>query len=237
MQCDHFDAGRCRSCTLMGTPYAVQLADKQVRAAERLAAAAPGIRWLDPAASPESHYRNKAKLVVGGRVGSPTLGILDERGRGVDLRSCGLYEPGLAATFDILHGLVADLRHVAAETARSAGIDVEVRVVGDVVDPGPEAATALVRSARGLLANVAEHAAASRAVLTVTFHEDAVSLDVLDDGRGFVAADGGHAGMRGHGLAGIQERVATLGGRLDVESTPGAGTDQRPSGSPRAGGR
>ena len=61
-------------------------------------------------------------------------------------------------------GLVADLRHLAAETARSAAVDVEVRVVGDVVDPGPEAATALVRSARGLLANVAEHAAASRAV-------------------------------------------------------------------------
>ena len=61
-------------------------------------------------------------------------------------------------------------------------------------------------------------------MLTVTFHEDAVSLDVLDDGRGFVAADGGDAGMRGHGLAGIQERVAALGGRLDVESTPGAGT-------------
>ena len=110
MQCDHFDAGRCRSCTLMGVPYAVQLADKQARAAERLATVAPGIRWLDAMASPESHYRNKAKLVVGGRAGSPTLGILDERGRGVDLRSCGLYEPGLAATFDALHRLVADLR-------------------------------------------------------------------------------------------------------------------------------
>ena len=36
-------------------------------------------------------------------------------------------------------GLVADLRHLAAETARSAAVDVEVRVVGDVVDPGPEA--------------------------------------------------------------------------------------------------
>ena len=107
-------------------------------------------------------------------------------------------------------GLVADLRHVAAETARSAGIDVEVRVVGDVVDPGPEAATALVRSARGLLANVAEHAAASRAVLTVTFHEDAVSLDVLDDGRGFVA--GGrrrrrYAGARARGDPGARRRA------------------------------
>ena len=121
-------------------------------------------------------------------------------------------------------GLVDDVRHVAAETARSAGIGVEVRVVGDVVDPGLDASTALVRSVRGLLANVAEHAAATRAVVTVTFHEDAVSVDVLDDGRGFAAGSGGDAGMRGRGLAGIQERVATLGGRLDVESAPGAGT-------------
>ncbi len=94
----------------MGVPYGMQLADKQARAAGRLAAVAPGIRWLDPAASPEAHFRNKAKLVVGGRAGSPTFGILDQRGRGVDLRSCGLYEPGLAATFDTLHRLVADLR-------------------------------------------------------------------------------------------------------------------------------
>jgi 23S rRNA (uracil747-C5)-methyltransferase len=109
MQCDYFDAGRCRSCTLMGTPYAEQLADKQGRAGTALADVAPRLTWLDPARSPASHYRNKAKLVVGGRTGNPTLGILDERGRGVDLRRCGLYEPGLAATFDPLHRLVADL--------------------------------------------------------------------------------------------------------------------------------
>ena len=109
MQCDYFDAGRCRSCTLMGTPYAAQLADKQQRAAGALARVAPHLTWLDPARSPESGYRNKAKLVVGGRAGHPTLGILDSDGRGVDLRRCGLYEPGLAATFDPLHRLVSDL--------------------------------------------------------------------------------------------------------------------------------
>ena len=133
-------------------------------------------------------------------------------------------------------GLVADLRQVAAETARSAGIDVEVRVVGDVVDPGPEAATALVRSARGLLANVAEHAAASRAVLTVTFHEDAVSLDVLDDGRGFVAADGGDAGMRGtrpRGDPGAR-RGARRPARRGVDAGCGhGGRRQRPRRRPR----
>jgi 23S rRNA (uracil747-C5)-methyltransferase len=109
MQCDYFDAGRCRSCALMGTPYAGQLAAKQHRAATTLALVAPGIRWLDPVSSPEAGYRNKAKLVVGGRTGDPTLGILDERGRGVDLRRCGLYEPGLAATFEPLHRFVAEL--------------------------------------------------------------------------------------------------------------------------------
>jgi 23S rRNA (uracil747-C5)-methyltransferase len=109
MQCDYFDAGRCRSCTLMGTPYADQLAAKQHRAASALAEVAPHLTWLEPARSAASHYRNKAKLVVGGHAGRPTLGILDERGRGVDLRRCGLYEPGLAATFDALHRFVADL--------------------------------------------------------------------------------------------------------------------------------
>ena len=109
MQCDYFDAGRCRSCTLMGTAYADQLVAKQGRAAAALADVAPHLSWLDPARSPASHYRNKAKLVVAGHTGNPTLGILDERGRGVDLRRCGLYEPGLAATFDPLHRFVADL--------------------------------------------------------------------------------------------------------------------------------
>ena len=34
MQCDYYDAGRCRSCTLMGSPYAAQLADKAARVPE-----------------------------------------------------------------------------------------------------------------------------------------------------------------------------------------------------------
>ena len=109
MQCDYYDARRCRSCTLMGSPYAAQLADKAALAAQALSPVAPDVQWLAPAASAPSHYRNKAKLVVAGRPGRPTFGILDERGRGVDLRRCGLYEPGLAATFDPLHRFVSDL--------------------------------------------------------------------------------------------------------------------------------
>ena len=76
MQCDYFDAHRCRSCALMGVPYAVQLADKQQHCAAVLSEVARGVTWLPALESPESGFRNKAKLVVGGDVGAVTLGIL-----------------------------------------------------------------------------------------------------------------------------------------------------------------
>ncbi len=98
MQCDYFDADVCRSCTLMGTPYAEQVAAKEARVRELLSPW-PELRWLEPFTSKESGFRNKAKLVVGGTVTSPTLGILGAAGQGVDLRECGLYEPELAAIF------------------------------------------------------------------------------------------------------------------------------------------
>ena len=78
----------------MGTPYAARARREAGPRRGRRSDVAPALRWLEPARSPASHYRNKAKLVVGGRSGNPTLGILDEHGRGVDLRRCGLYEPG-----------------------------------------------------------------------------------------------------------------------------------------------
>ena len=110
MQCDYYDAHRCRSCALMGVPYAVQLADKQQHCAAVLAEVAPGLTWLPAFASPESGFRNKAKLVVGGETGAVTLGILDGTGRGTDLRDCGLYEPGLHELIPRLADLVDDLR-------------------------------------------------------------------------------------------------------------------------------
>ncbi|MCO5323319.1 MAG: methyltransferase domain-containing protein [Nocardioidaceae bacterium] len=86
----------CRSCTLMGTPYAEQLTALSGRTREVLGEVIPPEAWLPAVANTESGFRNKAKLVVGGRRGAPTLGILDGSGNGVDLRHCGLYEPGLA---------------------------------------------------------------------------------------------------------------------------------------------
>jgi 23S rRNA (uracil747-C5)-methyltransferase len=105
MRCDYLDAGVCRSCTLMGRPYADQLAGKEQHCAHLLRDH-PSLRWLPPVRSPESGFRNKAKMVVGGTADAPTVGILDEQGRGVDLRRCGLYTPDLRTAFPVLASFV-----------------------------------------------------------------------------------------------------------------------------------
>lgn len=90
----------------MGVPYADQLGEKQRHVEQVLAPVAPGLSWAAPRASAEEGFRNKAKLAVGGLPGAVTLGILDGDRRGVDLRHCGLHEPGLAAAIPRLADLV-----------------------------------------------------------------------------------------------------------------------------------
>ncbi|MGK3648747.1 23S rRNA (uracil(747)-C(5))-methyltransferase RlmC [Pseudarthrobacter enclensis] len=101
MQCSYFDAGRCRSCTLMGSPYTEQLAGKQSHCQALLSDHA-ALEWLEPIASQESAFRNKAKMVVSGTARNPTIGILDADGHGIDLRKCGVCSPGLRAVFPVV---------------------------------------------------------------------------------------------------------------------------------------
>jgi signal transduction histidine kinase len=118
--------------------------------------------------------------------------------------------------------LASALRRCAEQSA--PGLDVELRVHGAALQVPAEVAAALVRSARGALANVAEHSGASRVALTLTYQDDEVVLDVRDDGCGFDPAQVRASGVRGRGLAGVRDRAAGLGGRADVESAPGEGT-------------
>ncbi len=93
LDCHHYDAFRCRSCSLLEIPRPRQLSDKEAHARSLVAAPA----WLPTVAGPESGFRNKAKMAVGGTVAAPTLGILDRDLAGIDLRDCGLHSPGLTA--------------------------------------------------------------------------------------------------------------------------------------------
>jgi len=120
VQCHHFDAARCRSCTWIELPYADQLAAKQERCRELVDPFGP-LDWLPPVASAESGFRNKAKMAVGGTVEAPTLGILDPGGVGVDLRDCGLYPASLQAALPVLAEFVTLARLVPYDVPTRRG--------------------------------------------------------------------------------------------------------------------
>jgi signal transduction histidine kinase len=118
------------------------------------------------------------------------------------------------------------LAHLAQRSGGTTGLQVDLRVHGEPLPLPEDVAVGLLQTARGALANVAEHAAAQRVTLTLTFQDNAVSLDVRDDGRGFdpeTVPPPGH-GVRGRGLSGMRSRIHTLGGQLVVESASGEGT-------------
>lgn len=126
---------------------------------------------------------------------------------------------------DLLGGqpLRAALERRADRWSAASGIVAAVRTTGESMPLHREAETALLRAADEALANVARHARANRVILTLSWLEDAVSLDVDDDGVGFAEVPR-PTEASGFGLPGLRERLAAVGGRLEVESTPGEGT-------------
>ncbi|WP_084125658.1 23S rRNA (uracil(747)-C(5))-methyltransferase RlmC [Demequina sp. NBRC 110054] len=154
MQCDYFDAGVCRSCALLETPYSRQLADKDDAVRRTLGATAEGARWLSPVASPEAGFRTKAKMVVGGTVEAPTLGILDAEGAGVDLQGCGLYPESLASAFAPLAEFVtrASLEPYDLPTRRG-----ELKNILVTVSPDDELMVRFVMRSTESLARIRKH--------------------------------------------------------------------------------
>ena len=129
-------------------------------------------------------------------------------------------------------GLAGRLRRLCATTERTAeaagrGFEVVFKQDGPAVALPAPVSAALLRAAQSGLANVASHARASRAVLSLGYLPDAVTLDVFDDGQGMDPDElprAPRADGTGFGLAGLRERLALLGGTLDIESAPGEGT-------------
>lgn len=105
MDCSHYRAARCRSCTELEQPYAVQLAAKQMHAQDLLTAHA-GLQWLPAVASREAGFRNKAKMVVSGTAAAPVLGIRDQAGQGVELSDCSLYPVSMQAVFPAITAFI-----------------------------------------------------------------------------------------------------------------------------------
>ncbi|WP_433267675.1 sensor histidine kinase [Micromonospora vinacea] len=102
-----------------------------------------------------------------------------------------------------------------------AGLAVEVRVVGDPRELPAAVDLAAYRVVQEALTNVLRHAGGASAEVTVDYRADELTVEVTDRGAG--ATTGPTDDEGGHGLAGMRERVAALGGRLTTGPRAGGG--------------
>ena len=116
--------------------------------------------------------------------------------------------------------LTGALERLAAQSAQRSPITWHVSVSGEPRALPLTVEATLLRVAQSAVANVIQHSGAARADLTVTYLDDAVALDVVDDGHGFDPEHPG-AGAGGFGLRAMRSRITELGGTLTVESAPG----------------
>jgi signal transduction histidine kinase len=121
-------------------------------------------------------------------------------------------------------GLVPALRSLVADFREQSGLAISVAAPEQLPVLTADADLALFRALQEGLANVARHAAAERVHVEISADGHEVMLRVEDDGvgvdpRGLASLAGqGHAG-----LAGMRERVETLGGAVEIASAPGQG--------------
>jgi signal transduction histidine kinase len=122
----------------------------------------------------------------------------------------GIY-PALLATYGLAEALTAEARH--------SGVAVEI-LASRVGSSTPEVELAVYLCCLEAMQNAAKHAGRdARVTVRLSGDEDELTFSVEDDGCGFEPAS-----AEGSGLAGMEDRIAPLGGRLQVSSTPGDGT-------------
>jgi signal transduction histidine kinase len=122
-------------------------------------------------------------------------------------------------------GLVAALRGYCRRFTREHAVPVTFHADGDLETVPPDIGLCLYRVVQEGLGNVAKHAGAGEARVTVEGHGLEVVLTIRDDGRGFDPLEG--RSRRGLGLLSLEERVNLVGGRLVVEAQPLQGTELR----------
>jgi signal transduction histidine kinase len=118
-------------------------------------------------------------------------------------------------------GLVPAVERLTETFREQSGLRVDLETqLGEERLPS-EAETTLYRVIQEALTNVVKHSAAKRVSILLQRKNSAVVAVVEDDGAGFDPSDTRADAI---GLSGMRERVSLAGGRLQVESSPGAGT-------------
>jgi two-component system sensor histidine kinase UhpB len=126
-------------------------------------------------------------------------------------------------------GLCAALEWLADRVRAETALVVEQRLDCECGHVSPEVAVAVFRVAQEALTNVVRHARAGRVEMRLDADDGSLTLSVKDDGVGFAVDQAQARPAASIGLFGMAERVALVGGNLDIDSSPGSGTHVRMS--------
>jgi len=132
-----------------------------------------------------------------------------------ELRPAVLDQAGLEAALESLSHKLSVIDGLEVE------LNLEISELGHRLNSQDE--SMLYRAVQEALANVAKHSEARRVEVTVRARERAIEAIIRDDGVGFEA----EVPSSGFGLLGMRERALLVGGELDVQTAPGAGTSVR----------
>jgi ligand-binding sensor domain-containing protein/signal transduction histidine kinase len=124
---------------------------------------------------------------------------------------------------DSLGDLTRRMRRFASDVLASRGVDLQFVAPPDGVAQhlGHDVRRQLLLVLKESVNNIGRHAGCSQTLIELRASSDAITLVVRDNGCGFDAA----ASAAGHGLASMRQRVAGLGGTIEIRSNPGKGTE------------
>lgn len=124
------------------------------------------------------------------------------------------------------YGLLPAIRWYADECLRPMGVEVCVEERGVESRLPRQSETAVFRVVQEAVSNIARHARATHTKISLTWGPASMRVCIDDNGQGFDGQGmmGSENRQRSLGLLGMEERVALLGGKLDVASARGSGT-------------
>jgi signal transduction histidine kinase len=147
--------------------------------------------------------------------------IRDALDQGVDIKR-RIVESLRPTLLDTL-GLVPALKWVFQETCGRSGIRCTERYPEPELHLSEDASIKIFRLVQEALTNIVKHARATEASLEIAVVGDDLVIRVVDNGVGIPTVRSAQGGF--HGLASMRHRVASLGGRWELNSPPGGGTE------------
>ncbi len=123
-------------------------------------------------------------------------------------------------------GLIPTLRWYIQNFSNRLNIDSQFQAIGFEEKLPPQIETAFYRIVQEALNNISKHAEATRVEIFFEHRDSTICASITDNGRGFDLDRVLHPESpgRGFGIIGMQERVSLLGGKIDIQSSPGRGT-------------